>query len=191
VQGFGAIVNRLVWAWVGVVLLLATEPALGDDLCRQNAAETIQVCVNWGQQTPPVHGQDFEVDFGQQGDEDPTVEFIAGDDEWAVYCKVISTGAPADIKLLTIDPEDDELYGVKIANGANPGAVGVGGIDLTAQSWTGHSSITGGAIAGTLEGDLKAKASGGSGGSATLTIEGDLIGNVDIDSIASGGLTPT
>ncbi len=178
-------------ASIVAALVLMAQTARADESCDDNSGNSPYVCVDWGKPGSPVPDTHFRFDFQTDPDK-PGVQFIAGDLGWVVWSQVSEGNTnPDDLGLITIDPEDDELYGVKIANGANPGALDVGGIDLTAQSWTGHSSITGGTIAGTLDGDLNVKASGGSGGSVTLTIEGDLIGNVDVDSIASGGLTPT
>lgn len=131
----------------------------------------------------------FSFDFTDP--DNPGVEFVSGDLGWVVRSQVSESNAtPANLGSVTIDPsQSTDNFAVKIANGANPGAANVGGINLTAQSWTGYSRLTGGSITGDLNGDLKVKKSGSTGGDATFTIEGDAVGNIDVDSIATGGLT--
>ena len=165
----------------GVFIGLSFNECLGSQTCKNNSGSTKHVCVAWDRQAAPEEGEDFDVDYACQGcSDDPAVELITGDLEWVVYSEVISTGDPANIGALTTP--DSENYVVKIANGLDFGAANVGSMVLTPNGGSYYSSIASDSrISGDLTGNLTLqKASGGSGGSASLRISGKVVGDMTI-----------
>lgn len=137
-------VGRLVSVFVDGILatLLFTMPCLAQIPCPNNG--TIQVCLDWSQQTPPESDLDFAVSFGTNG---PNIQLITGDLGWVIYAEIMSSGQPADIASLTLDPATSlENFAITLAHGSAPGAANVSSIDLTASNWAGWSSLAGGGL---------------------------------------------
>jgi len=174
----------------------SAKECLADPVCVNNSGTTKRVCVEWDKQAAPIEDQDFEVDYACQGcSDDPAVELSTGDTGWVVYSEVISTGAAANIGALTTTDSDN--YVVKIAKGANAGAANVGSMVLTPDGAEYSSSIDSGSrISGDLTGNMTVqKSSGGSGGSVSFSVGGDVDGDMTIpivsDLTIGGDLTST
>jgi len=150
------------------------------------------VRVEWDGPLPPAHGQDFFIDADTEPN-NPNVAFRTGNDGWRVWSQISATDAtPANLGHITIDPTlPTANFTLTIANGALPGAAKVKSIDLTKEGeWSGHSNLSGGIIAGDLEGALRLQRSAAfEGGELTgsVYVQGAVDGNILVYGIASTG----
>lgn len=149
------------------------------------------VCVKWDGGLPPQANQDFRIDtVSDPGNPNatlnPNVTLYTENDDWWVWSQVSRTNnAPGNLGHIRIDPAlNDGNYSVTIARGSSAGAVNVASILLVKEGPI-QSSLTGGAIAGDLTGDLVVQESGGQGGAVSFTIGGNLGGNVTIPAAGS------
>jgi len=179
----------------GVFIGLCFNECLASETCKNNSGSTKHVCVVWDRQAAPIEGTDFQVDYACGGcSDDPAVDLTVGDEHWVVYSEVISSGVAANIGALTTT--DDDNYVVKIANGANAGAANVGSMLLLPGGGASSSIASGSSISGDLTGNLTVqKSSGGSGGSVSFSVGGDVDGDMTIPIVSSltinGDLTST
>lgn len=107
-------------AGVGTIagILAVASPSRASEVCVANASGP-DICVNKGGASP-ILGINFRLDYAVDPS-NPSVELLTGDLSWNVRSD--DNGSPGNIGSITIDPVlGTENYGVKIANGSNPGA---------------------------------------------------------------------
>ena len=164
-----------IWTILGLCLLLPFEVATGADPV---------IHADWDEPgDPPDLGSDYVV---TTTDPDyPDVKLITGSLTWKIWST--DTDNPNDIgDIGNISSPYDQNFKVTIEDDeGGEGARHVKGIDLDPTDPANHSSLNG-SITGDLQGDLLVqKASGGSGGTVSLTIAGDAEGNMTIPKLES------
>ncbi len=178
-----------------VVAIWSGSVSHADEVCVPNNLGP-DICVN-KDGADPVLDVNFTVDY-ETDPANPSVTLLTGSLSWNVRSD--DNGNPGNIGNLTIDPSQPaDNFGVKIANGENPGAADVESIVLkdADPGWTGYSSLTGGQITGTLTGDLTvvqdASSTGGRltfsiGQHAKGTITAGIVLSLSIGANASGDI---
>ncbi len=163
---------------------LSARTASADLVCVPNPGDpTNCICVDWTLQDDPEPLFDFVVDFTDPAN--PNIELRTGDTTWTVFSE--GEAGTGNIGSLTIDPTVSTAdFDVIIQSSTNPGAVNVGGIILSAPSWSGHSSLVGGRILGDLTNSLVVvEDSSNEGGAVAFEIDGDLSGDATIPKVLS------
>ncbi len=139
---------------------------------------------------PPQENFDFVLDFSDP--DNPSVDLRRGKDlqgtlyEWRVW-SIVALGNPTPANIGSVTAYADFDYDVKIRRpdgycGANHVAL----IDLRPSDPSKYSDLTTGWIAGDMTGDLLVqKSSGGQGGAASFTIEGDAEGDITVHEVSS------
>lgn len=163
-------------AIVAAILGFSASPAMAvTSTCVDNG--TVEVCAEWSQGLEPQEGVDFKVEFHAGAGAD--VALLVGDLDWRLWTTLVSGGAATDFGNITLDPTiSSDDFEVEIDNGANPGAVNVGNINLDDVGFSGFSSIENFEISGDLGGLTVVQDSGGAGGTVEMTIDGNVSGAV-------------
>ena len=105
---------------------VAANESLASSDCTANA--TFNVCVEWDEVGAPEEGTDYDVTF--HGTAAPDLDLLKGNDNWVLYCELVSSpGTPADIGVFQTSG-DDANYTVQIRNGAAAGFKNVGSAPL-------------------------------------------------------------
>jgi len=170
--------NRTIPVSIAALLLIAASAtvARAGERCPSNGSGP-DICVAFDGGTP-VEGSDFTVDYSTDPS-NPSVTLKTGSATWNVRSD--DSGSAGNIGTISIDPsQSTDNFTVSILTGTGAGVVNAKGIDLTAASWTGFSNLTG-IMSGDLTGDLVlAESSGGSGGTVSFTIEGNVPADITI-----------
>ena len=168
--------NSILCSWFSVLCVFAVV-ALGAPTVFGNPTIT----VTWECDGTPVDPDDYHIDSSTPAY--PDVELEAECDSWKI--KSEDGENPGDIGDITATGASN--YGLEITDGSSgPGARDVKGIDLDPNDAAKYSKITGGSISGKLSGDMfLQRASGGSGGTLSFTIGGDVDGDMTIPIVSS------
>ncbi|MFH1111175.1 MAG: hypothetical protein V1790_18555 [Planctomycetota bacterium] len=160
----------------------------GPEACGTGGGPTICVRID-NLAVAPTAGVDYVFDFNADPT-GPTVRLLVGQEPsgalyaWRVWSKD-AQGAPANIGSITSPGEYN--YSVKIANpDEGPGAANLNSASLTPAGDHCSSIASGSRMSGNLAGNLTLqKTSGWSGGTLSLTIDGDAEGDIIVPQVSS------
>jgi len=163
----------------------ALQALAGGSACTTGTQ--VKICVEWSRSPNPVDGVDFVTSFSNPSS--PSIQLLSGDLAWVVSAELLSNGDPANITSITTPASDN--FVVKIAKGSGPGAANVGAITLQPTGSHYSSVASGSRISGNLTGNLTVLRNSGTGGEATLTVDGNVASTSTITVPVLKGLTIT